>query len=191
MRRFGLTMTAPTTLIYRRLWQLVHACKKLFALIPSNKELIRLSEYFPLRLEANIIVSEQTAYYFMVSQNGGFIKKGTLAISLMTLKASERTWLRILNEHSSLLQEYNRGNVQMSNARANFLYKITLLSLLLGDNSRIIRAGRIIRGFPSAVIRVLLLKMIQIVPSLLNRIPPAVQQSFVNLGIQLSNRLEK
>ncbi len=177
--------------IYSQLEQFVHSSKNLLALVPKKKEFEVVEQYFPLRFEANIIVSDKATYYFMVSENGGFIRHGLRALSLISLKADYSTWLQILNGSKSLMQEYNRGHVTMSNARANFIYKLALLSVLFESRSRIVRAGRILKVFPLSFLRAFLLNLLNNTSTILNRIPASVKQSFITIAGRLSNRLEK
>lgn len=184
-------MLNTKNLIYSQLDQFVQSSRNLLAILPKTKESDLIGQYFPLRFEANILVSDKAAYYFMVSQSGGFIKRGRRSISLMTLKANQVTWLQILNGHKSLMQEYNRGNVILSNARANLLYKLVLLSVLFETRDRIARAGRMLRIFPLTIIRTFLHNIDKYIPTILNRIPSSIMQSILNLASRLSERLEK
>jgi len=184
-------MRTTATLIYRQLVEFVQSSKILFGILPKNDELEILGQYFPLRVEANIFILGEEAYYFMVSQNGGFIRRGERSVSLMSLKAKGKTWLQILNGHKSLIQEYNRGTVEMSNARANFLYKLTLLSIFFESRNRIVRAGRILKIIPIAIIRAVIAKMLKIMPNILNYSPSVFLQSLINWASQFSYRFER
>ncbi len=184
-------MSAASELIYNQLKQFVQYSRYITALLPKNDELELINQYFPIRFEANIIVSNKATYYFMVSSNGSFIKRGSRSISLMTLKADATTWLHILNGHKSLTQEYNRGNVTMSNARANFMYKLVLLSILFETRTRIIRTGRILSIFPLSFVRAFLKITLKYIPTLLNRIPSSTMQAIINFTSALGERFEK
>jgi len=184
-------MRAASELIYDQLKQFVQYGKYVIAILPKNDELELVNQYFPIRFEANIIVLDKATYYFMISSNGGFIKRGSRFVSLMTLKADETTWLHILNGHKSLTQEYNRGNVTMSNARANFMYKLVLLSILFETRTRIIRVGRILSFFPISFIRTFLKIILKYIPTLLNRIPSSTMQAIINFTSSLGERFEK
>jgi len=178
-------------LIYNQLERFTHSLKNILALLPFIEELDLIGQYFPLRFEANILIAEKKAYYFMVSPNGSFIQQGIRDESSMTLKAEQVTWLQIFNGRKSLTQEYNRGNVKMSNARSNFMYKLVLLSVLFETNDRIIRIGRILSIFPLLILRALLKNLFIHTHTVLRLIPSAVLQSFLNLISHLSNRLRK
>ncbi len=177
--------------IYNQLERLTSALKNILALVPSTEELDLIGQLFPLRFEANIIVTDKRSYYFMLSPNGAFIQKGIRGDSSMTLKAEQSTWLQIITGKKSLTQEYNRGNVTMSNARANFLYKLVLLSVLFETMDRMIRVGRILDIVPFSILRALLKNIFMHVHSVLNRIPSSVMQSLLNTISRFSARLKK
>ncbi|HUY01520.1 MAG TPA: hypothetical protein VMV49_18295 [Candidatus Deferrimicrobium sp.] len=178
-------------LIYSDLTSFVQSLKNIFTILPMSKELGLIGQYFALRIEANILVSDKSAYYFLITPNGGYIKRGTRDISLMTLKANQKTWLQILNGQKSLMQEYNRGNVTMSNARTNFMYKLVLLGILFESRNRITRAGRILSPLPLSILRIFLINIFKYTHTILNIIPSSVMQSFLNLITRLSTRFEK
>ena len=177
--------------IYNQLERFTHALKNILAVIPSIEELDLITQLFPLRFEANVIVTDKGTYYFMISPNGAFIQKGIRGESSMTLKAEQSNWLQIFTGKKSLTQEYNRGNVIMSNARANFMYKLVLLSILFESMDRIIRAGRILSVFPFSILRALLKNVFMRMHSILNCIPSSVMQGLLNSISRFSSRLEK
>jgi hypothetical protein len=177
--------------IYNQLVQFTYACKNVLAVVPSTAELDLVGQLFPLRFEANIIVTDKGAYYFMISPNGAFIQKRLRGDSSMTLRAEQSTWLQIIAGRKSLTQEYNRGNVKMSNARANFMYKLVLLSVLFETKDRIVRVGRILSVFPISILRAILKTVSERMHTILNRIPSSVMQGLLNLISQLSARLKK
>lgn len=165
--------------------------RNILAILPNNDELDLIGQYFPLRFEANILVSDKNAYYFMISPQGGYIQHGTRALSLMTLKSDQSTWLQILNGHKSLMQEYNRGNIKMSNARANFMYKLVSLGILFEMRSRIVRTGRILRVFSFSILRAFLMNLFKYTHTILNLIPSSVMNSILRLIGRLSERLDR
>lgn len=177
--------------IYHQLERFTDALKNILAVVPSIEELDLITQLFPLRFEANIIVTDKRSYYFMLSPNGAFIQRGIRDESSMTLKAEQSDWLQIFLGKKSLTQEYNRGNVAMSNARANFMYKLVLLSVLFESMDRIIRAGRILSVFPFSILRALLKNVFTQMHTILNRIPSSVMQGLLNLISRFSTRLEK
>lgn len=177
--------------IYNLLEQFTCAVKNVLAVVPSTEELDLIGQLFPLRLEANIIVTDKGTYYFMISPNGAFIQKGLRGESSMTLKAEQSTWLQIITGRKSLTQEYNRGHVMMSNARANFMYKLVLLSMLFETKDRIMRVGRILSIFPFSILRAILKNLSERVQTILNRVPSSVMQGLLNSISRLSARLKK
>jgi len=177
--------------IYKKLERFTYSLKNILAILPFSEELDLIGQYFPFRFESNIIVSDKKAYYFMISSNGAYIQQGIRAESSMTLKAQQNTWFQILSGRKSLTQEYNRGNVRMSNSRANFMYKLVLLSVLFETSDRIIRVGRILRVFPFLMLRAFLKNVVPHTHTVLKHIPSAVMVAFLNSISHLSDRLKK
>ncbi len=183
-------MTEET--LYTHLEQFVHAFGPIFTCLPTNLKSMRIfTAYMPLKFEANIIVMDwNQKYYFRVSLEDYYIKRRNFNFCELTLIANSTTWIKIFSGQTTLMGEYNLGNVLMTSVRNYYVLKTALLSGILFSfatkKQRLIRAGKYFK-FPLFNRRIftpiftILIKILKYIPviaieRLMKRISPLLEE---------------
>jgi len=139
--------------LYTHLEQFVQAFGPIFTSIPTNLQSIRtFTSFLPLKFEANLIIKDLNQnYYFRISLEDYYIKKRNFDFCDLTLNANAKTWIRIFSGKSTLMGEYNLGNVLMTNVKDYYILKTALLSGILfsfaSKQKQLLRTGKYFR-FP-------------------------------------------
>ena len=91
-----------------------------------------------------------------ISHESCELKRKKNIYSWTTIILDEKTCIKIIEGKSSILREFNFGNIQISNLKQMYMYRIILLDILIENKKKLEKRSKLIQLLPGSIIRSIL-----------------------------------
>jgi hypothetical protein len=134
---------------------LVENYKPVFKLLPVNNNAVNiLLQYFPLLFEANFIIKDtKEEFYFRISPEYSTFSKKRNPYAMMSIILNEKICFDIIKGKKSLLREFNRGKIHISNLKQVYMYRIILLGMIFQSKREETTMTKLLRVLPINIIK--------------------------------------
>lgn len=137
---------------------LVENYKPILKLLPIYNNAVKiLVQYFPLLFEANFIIKDTSdGFYFRISPEYSTFCKKINPYAMMSITLNEDTCLDIIKGKKSLLREFNMGNIDISNLKQVYMYRIILMGIIFQSKQEENTINKLLRILPIDIIKILI-----------------------------------
>ncbi|TFF85909.1 MAG: hypothetical protein EU551_03005 [Promethearchaeota archaeon] len=134
---------------------LVENYKPLLKLLPIYNNAVNiLLQYFPLLFEANFIIKDTgEEFYFRIAPEYSTVSKKRNPYAMMSIILNEQTCFDIIKGRKSLLREYNRGIINISNLKQVYMYRIILLGMIFQSKREDNTINKLLQILPLNIIK--------------------------------------